>query len=649
MCLAKVLEDNWHVPKDAIEIVTDHGKTGKQNIKDLIQKQLIDPCSPGDVVVFAYAGHGFQVFDDSKSTKLSQALVPADARNLAAPDPKRGLEKGDVDPDSLLTGPEIGALFDAFKEPAHLTSNVTLIIDACHSGSITRGSFIARGLTNPAVERYLARGGKRQTQDTLKNELSTKRGLVCLSAADAEQTAYEDGNGGIFIQALLPALQNPGNEHHNYASLLNQIKADWPQVKLPSPQDPQLGGDGSRQIFGDEYYAPRPSMDVRRLANGRIVMSGGQVFGIKTGFLVGIYKDGADLKGDPAWKAKVTSVSTGECELVPDAESLKTIKSLVAGQGRVIDGRPDGSISVYIGDLAPGLQTELKGQLKDISIVDPWAPITKFDYRVTRAKSAGAGDPNAWEIIDAADNWSDPMTLGGSIQSDGAALAEELQSIARRNAVEALEPPEKPTTRVEMQLIPATLAGDSVAHLDEDHPIRPDQAADKNLVFAIRVRLVKSVPTAPGFVPCIILLNVNPHPNVKGGEKAVKQLWPDPTGAPTEAASRRLDISSGWMYLGKANALVPPGHRGEIDAFGVDADEDGAGPELFKVFATDQDTDFSPILDPTRGRGATTILGQTLRNFEFGLPRSRGNLRTAGPATEHWCTAEITLTVVKNL
>src|SRR5579862_3340903 len=131
--LALVLEKNWSVPTESVVIEDAHDKTTKQGILDLIKKTLIEPCGKDDVVYFGFSGHGFQVFDASKATKLSQAIVPADGHDLTADAPAKKLLKGDVDPDSLITGPEIGRLFDQLKDK---TTNVTLTFDSCNSGQI---------------------------------------------------------------------------------------------------------------------------------------------------------------------------------------------------------------------------------------------------------------------------------------------------------------------------------------------------------------------------------------------------------------------------------------------------------------------------------------------------------------------------------
>ena len=130
--------------------------------------------------------------------------MPSDTRLLDVDEPAKGVKKGEVDPDSVLTGPEIGALFDGLKGK---TDNVTLTFDSCHSGEITRGTFIARGPTaNPALDRYRMRGNP-QGARTMTQELGAQRGLACLSAAAPAQYAWETGEGGIFTRALVTALQ----------------------------------------------------------------------------------------------------------------------------------------------------------------------------------------------------------------------------------------------------------------------------------------------------------------------------------------------------------------------------------------------------------------------------------------------------------
>ncbi|MEO0601141.1 MAG: caspase family protein, partial [Myxococcota bacterium] len=85
-------------------------------------------AGPDDVVVFYYSGHGQQVTDDDgdEPDGLDEALVPADNR-------------GTADAGGHLRDDTLEALF------ADLSSeHVIVLVDACHSGSVTRGEATAR-------------------------------------------------------------------------------------------------------------------------------------------------------------------------------------------------------------------------------------------------------------------------------------------------------------------------------------------------------------------------------------------------------------------------------------------------------------------------------------------------------------------------
>ncbi|MHB8635371.1 MAG: caspase family protein [Fimbriimonadaceae bacterium] len=644
--LQVVLEKSWHIPAGDIVKVTEPALTTKKAIVGLIRSKLIDECGQNDVVYFGYAGHGFQVVDMSKATRLSQAIVPSDARDLAADEPAKGLRKGEVDPDSLITGPEIGALFDQLKGK---TDNVTLTFDSCHSGEITRGSFIARGpIQNPALDRYRARGNP-QKAETLTHELG-RRGLVCLSAAAPDQYAWESRQGGVFTRALVAALQEPGPSR-TYLSLFNEVRARMASI-LPPPnvQDPREEGDSDRTILGNQYFPPRSSFEVHT-AGAKLIMGGGSIHGLKQGFLIGLFPEGVDTNGPPTWTATVSAVRTGECDLELSAESKRLLNGDLTplranAQGKLIDGKPDGSIRVYTGDLPSGLQLALAGALSDVPMVDVKAPANDFDFRVARPVATENPRPNQWDIVDAGGVTGDTVRLDGPVERDAAALAEELQSIARRQAVRALAPAEPITTHLEMRFIPVTMnaTGTQVTKLSPDAVFKPGQNANSHAAFAIQVRLQATAVGGASFVPYLALLNVNPRPaaNVQG----VIQLWPgrDRDGnVPGSPAARQLSVADGWRYLGVKNDLVQGDELADIAAFSVNAATDGLGEELFKIFATDQPEDFGPLVDPSLGaaRGAVSSLGQTLSNFAQGRPRSRG------PTTQHWCTAAETVNVVK--
>ncbi len=107
-------------PGDIVTII-DQAAT-RVTILDAIKRQLVEPASKGDVLLFYYAGHGSQVRNSlsDEPDKLDESLVPADSR-LGAAD---------------IRDKELRALFNQILDRG---ARLTVMLDNCHSGSGARG------------------------------------------------------------------------------------------------------------------------------------------------------------------------------------------------------------------------------------------------------------------------------------------------------------------------------------------------------------------------------------------------------------------------------------------------------------------------------------------------------------------------------
>ena len=105
----------------------------KEMILQAIKEHLIAKTKPNDRVLFYFSGHGFQIKDednDESKDGLDETLVTHDAGR----DKKTGAFV------NMISDDELGDLLDSIDD-----RQVTVIIDSCHSGTITRG-FTSRGL-----------------------------------------------------------------------------------------------------------------------------------------------------------------------------------------------------------------------------------------------------------------------------------------------------------------------------------------------------------------------------------------------------------------------------------------------------------------------------------------------------------------------
>ncbi len=89
------------------------------NIITAFRDHLVRQAGPGDVVVFYFSGHGTQIEDDSgdELDRRDEALVPADVDETR----------------QVLSDDNLDFLLDRLQ-----TDHVTVIVDSCHAGTVTR-------------------------------------------------------------------------------------------------------------------------------------------------------------------------------------------------------------------------------------------------------------------------------------------------------------------------------------------------------------------------------------------------------------------------------------------------------------------------------------------------------------------------------
>lgn len=124
--MERLLRENLGYRPDQIRQVFDTDAT-RAGILSAFQEWLIQGTQPGDDVFFYFSGHGFQQkdTDGDEEDGLDETLVAADA----GPDGQGGVA-------NMITDDEMDQLLAQLKD-----RKVTLVIDSCHSGTISRGAF----------------------------------------------------------------------------------------------------------------------------------------------------------------------------------------------------------------------------------------------------------------------------------------------------------------------------------------------------------------------------------------------------------------------------------------------------------------------------------------------------------------------------
>lgn len=186
---------------DEVKILTDRAAT-RDGILTAFRTWLVDGTRTGDEVFFYFAGHGSQVPDLSgdENDGLDETLVPADV----TANPRGGFS-------GMIIDDEIEALLDKMKG-----RQVTMVIDSCHSGTISRGAFGqpegSRGFpvtgTVPSTFSPTTRAIQQHREG--KAFLESKPGRVVWSAVAPYQVALEERQerpvGGVFTNRFARGL-----------------------------------------------------------------------------------------------------------------------------------------------------------------------------------------------------------------------------------------------------------------------------------------------------------------------------------------------------------------------------------------------------------------------------------------------------------
>ena len=121
--------------------------------------KLQNETEPGDMVFIHFSGHGQQIQDDNgdEVDGMDEAMIPIDARSK--------FEEGVYEGENHLRDDEFAEILTNIRREAGPNGSVLVIIDACHSGTGTRGDAVARG-----TDEVFAEPGYKPTVKNASNE-----------------------------------------------------------------------------------------------------------------------------------------------------------------------------------------------------------------------------------------------------------------------------------------------------------------------------------------------------------------------------------------------------------------------------------------------------------------------------------------------
>jgi len=286
-----------------VVVIRDREAT-KKGILDALQKHLTNKVMAGDVVVIHYSGHGQQAWDMGEKDEYDgydEALVPYDA-------PMRFI-KGKYEGENHLRDDELQEALTQLRTKLGTDGNLLVVLDACHSGTATRGIGKYRGTkVIMAPDDYVPqpRDKSRGSSDHEWAENTAGDGLapmVVISGASADELNFEtkDEQGrdvGSLSYAFSRAVTQATNTT-SYRGLFDQIRVDM--SAFAPRQTPQIEGTVDQQLFGGNAVAPQKYFKVQQWYDAEnVTISGGELFGLFEGSEVAFYDiDIADTTGVP--------------------------------------------------------------------------------------------------------------------------------------------------------------------------------------------------------------------------------------------------------------------------------------------------------------------------------------------------------------
>ncbi len=276
-------------------------KVTRSGIDSAFIKLINDPkLQKGDIVVIHFSAHGVQVEDDNNDEvdRLDETIVTYNALSPEKAD-KKDFKKNQSE---YFRDDAFGDYIDQLRSKLGNEGDVIIFIDACHSGSGTRGITKVRGGSNPLVSENF-NSNQYETIDVsnkegfIKNKLLIKNesnlaSFVVISAAKANETNSEApgkdlGSLTYAIRQVFASLDSGITYRSFFAKVSTEMS------KVVHYQTPIMEGNGlDRELFGGRYISQNPYLEIETIKGTMIEIKAGILSGMNIGAKVSLYPSG---------------------------------------------------------------------------------------------------------------------------------------------------------------------------------------------------------------------------------------------------------------------------------------------------------------------------------------------------------------------
>ncbi|MCB9284294.1 MAG: caspase family protein [Lewinellaceae bacterium] len=238
------------IPDSNVQVLQDEAATFQLIVQAL--EELRSGARPGDFIYFHFSGHGQQKrdADGDEADGFDEALVPYDSPMRFSPS---------YQGERLLTDDYLREWIQALRPVLGPEGGLFITLDACHSGTATRGTGFRRGTTIPMAEegywRSIRLQGNCLVEQTWEDgpvRLPNWAPCIVFSASQGNQLNWEytppgsDQTCGPLSYALNKGLRDAGTAP-TFRTLFDEVKQ---VMSLIAPyQQPEAEGDLDSPLF----------------------------------------------------------------------------------------------------------------------------------------------------------------------------------------------------------------------------------------------------------------------------------------------------------------------------------------------------------------------------------------------------------------
>lgn len=520
----------------------------------------------GDIVVVHISSHGQQIMDDNgdELDGYDEAIVAYGAP--AHYDPKYQGE-------NHLRDEELGKALRDIQKKLGSKGDVILFVDACHSGTATRGDSKQRGGKAPFAPEDYKPSQKSEDIGLFEKNVASRGAdenlapLVVFSASRSDEINYEyNGYGSlsVAISRSMSNLQSGMSYRGFFAKILKEMSVIAPK------QTPAIEGDVDRELFGGDVVEQDPYYTIFRVRGNRLNMNGGQLNGLFIDTEIEVHPAGTSnrLESEAIAKGTVSSAE-GTWSFV---ELDKELDGTAADYWVFVSNQSFGDLKLTanIDDLDEPLGMKVKDWAKTFPLLD--IVEGQADYQIDldlNARSAAmAYDLHLYDGV------SHEKIESFSGRNYFSQLAEFLTTRARGDFMKNLELSSQSLDISFEFLIFKKERGEFVY----DDTLSVKEASNNGLLqISAKNMGLKIKVTNHGTKKAFFnIIDIEPSGKING-------ILPDPTQNHNAA---EFAIEGGQSHV----------FPYEIDIY------DPYGIEMFKLFATNEEIDFGPIISQERTR-----------------------------------------------